>query len=89
MNTFIFMDNQYDGNPLSNLYIIQSEGSKKYIEENFKKEYKKIMKEYRDDDTDNREYIDFYDELWKRLDKHNILLYTPDILDHNSVMKSK
>ena len=86
MNTYLFIDNQYE-NEL--YFMIQGDWSLESIKENFKKEYYKLIDEYRDDNMDSWQYNDFYDELNDRLEKYWISIYEPEIIDHNWIMHER
>jgi hypothetical protein len=76
INFILFRDDE------ENTVVVYGNKTTAYIKSKFKKEYKKLNDEYYDGNTEKREFMDFYDELWMRLKKYDlILLYQNDLDD--------
>lgn len=86
INQYLFIDNQYEDDLL---FIVEGDLKLETLKEDFKKEYYKLIDEYRDNKNDTWEYGDFYDELNARLEKYWITIYEPLTIDHMSIMKER
>ena len=81
MNSFLFIDNETEN---YNYYLVESKKPLKEMKDIFEDVYAKLMKEFWSDDFSTWEYMDFYDELSKRLEPHWIYCNEPKIYYHNS-----
>lgn len=82
MYEFVFVDNQYWGdNLLNNIYRVTMKNKKDITK--FKKEYKKMMDKY----WNNEICWTFYEDLADELEKHGIDIYHEDNIEtYRSIM---
>ena len=86
MRTIVFIDNEHKENLWNlenNTYIVT--GKNVWLEATFKKEYRKLYKEYCNDEDWCE---DFFVELDNRLEKYWITVTRADILTHHECFKS-